>query len=375
MNKTRARLRRSRTLGLILLTAGGLAMAGCADNAASSSGGGDTMTLSFAHYLGPNGAQSQSVQGWADRVHELTDGEVTIEFFYSESLLKATDILPGVGDARADIGYTGALYHPNELVLSNMAEIPFLTTNVDAQIKAHYELYNSGGIMQEEFNSQGVHALLFNVIGSNIIGSKEPIDEVSDLDGLSVRSTGRVAEAYEMVGANAVALTSPEMYEALERGTIDAYSSFPMEIISDFGLPEVAPYLSMPGLGNYTQSVTVINLDVWESLPEDVREAIDQASQEYTDNAVAEYLIPVEDATCEDIKENDGEVIIWDESEVDAFAGIIGDTFRERWLDDAAKKWDRSAVEDQLEEYEALLTAYDDESDYVPGALRCAEQG
>src|SRR5690606_26036025 len=105
-------------------------------------------------------------------------------------------------DGRADLGYTGAFYHPRELVLSNMAEIPFLTENVDAQIKAHHEIYTSGGIMQEEFHQNGVHALLFTTIGSAIIGSKEPIETVDDLRGLSIRATGRIAEVFEMVGAN-----------------------------------------------------------------------------------------------------------------------------------------------------------------------------
>ena len=46
------------------------------------------------------------------------NSEVSVRFFFSESLLKAAEIMHGAADGRADMGFMGAQYHPAELPLA-----------------------------------------------------------------------------------------------------------------------------------------------------------------------------------------------------------------------------------------------------------------
>jgi len=356
------------TLGVVAL-----ALAACTPSAPAEPET-DPVTLQFAHYLGPNSPQSQSVERWAQEIEELTNGQVTIEFNYSGSLLQATDVLPGVAQGRADLGWTGHIYHPSELVLSAMSEILFTTQDPGVQMRAYDELYSEDGILKEEYDQNGVHAVLWPFIGEAIIGAKAPLHTTADVAGMSIRSTGNVAKALSAIGGNPVALAAPEIYEGIERGTIDAYSSISLDIIDSFGLPEVGADITVPGTGLYTQAVVIMTESVWDSFSDEVKAAFATAAADYYDYAVDDFLTPAEDAVCDVIEKNDGSVTVWSDSEVSKFRAAVGDSFAAEWKKAASAKWPAADVDAQLDEYESLIAKYAADSDYQSGAVRCADR-
>jgi len=364
------RLRRAVAAAAVAVTA--TTLVGCS----TSSNGGDSgdfapVTLRFAHYLGPTTPQAESVDKWAEEVNELTDGKVSIEFSYSGSLLEATDILPGVGDGRADLGWTGAIYHPSELGLSNLAEIPFLERDPQVQMDAYSDLYNENGILAQEYTQQGVHVLLWPFLGEVVVGSNDPIESVDDLRGVSVRAAGGVAQSLQTAGANPVALTAGEIYEALQRGTIGAFSSLAFEQVGAFSLPEVAKNVTITGIGEYTQAVVIINDELWNSFPDDIKQAFETANEHYQDYAVPDFLAVGEDATCQAVKDAGGQVIIWDDAQVQSFKDLIGSGPHDTWVQNNSGKWPQDQVEALYDEYVDLLAKYSAETTTQPGAERC----
>ena len=100
--------------------------------------------------------------------------------------------------------------------------------------------------------------------------SKAPINSVDDLNGMKVRSFGGLATLVSRLGAVSVSLPTPEVYTALQRGTVDA-ATYPPLLIVDFKFYEAAKYLWDQPLGSVV-SVLAMRKAKWDALPDDLKE-------------------------------------------------------------------------------------------------------
>ena len=326
--------------------------------------------LQFATYIGKAAAQSRAQEWWADEVERRTDGRVTVEFFYGGSLLGATDILRGVGDGRASLGYVANAYHPGELPLSSVVGVPFMTSNAEAQMRTFMDLYENNEAFREEWRSKNVHVLFFNPLSENILGMREPIDGLADLAGKRIRGLGYVNEVIAAAGANPVAIAAPEIYEALLRNTLDGYSGFAFEVVTALKLQEVAPHTIATGTGNYVFAATPINLDLWNSMPEDIRAKLTEVSRQYQDK-VAAYLAETENEVCQTILAAGGSVTLLGKQDVGRIRAAVGDTITQDWIERASRRGGADAKA-FLAEYKEKLAHYEAKVDYVSGVQRCA---
>lgn len=343
----------------------------CATSASDKEGATE-YKLRYAHYLGPDSAQSISIEKWAKRIEELTDSKVKIEFFYQGSFVEATEILSAVGDGRADIGYVANFYYPAELTMASVAEIPFVTSNAEALVRTADTLYKASPEFRDEYNQQGVEVLTFNPISANLLGSAKTYGEPAAVKDEKIRAVGNVAGALKALDASPVALDATEIYEAIDRGVIDGYTSFPFEIVTDFGLQEVAPNVVDTGTGNYVLPASVINLNLWKSMPDDVRDAFNTANEEHIDNAIRD-LVNVEDRVCTAIIDAGGHVTIWDDTEVASWKADVGQEFRNTWLENVSEKYGDEVASKFLDEYLVELNKNEENSSYIPGIQRCAD--
>jgi len=99
-----------------------------------------------------------------------------------------------------------------------------------------------------------------------------------DLKGLKVRAPGAVVTAIEKAGGVGVSIANPEIYQALQRGTVDmVHSSLPT--FKTQRLWEVASSFTLAtwGGGSYQ---AVMNEKKWQSLPDDIKAAFEKVSKE-----------------------------------------------------------------------------------------------
>lgn len=358
-----------------LVTASAVVAAGCAQgnggDREQTEAAGETIELRFASYIGESAPQMRTMEWWSEEVAERTDGRIDVEFFYSQALLEATEILPGVGSGRADFGYTANSYHPSELPLTSVVEIPFLTSNAAAQAKALTSLYDSNEAFRSEWENQGVHVLFFPALSGNILGSERRVDGLEDIEGKSVRGLGLINQALSAVGANAVAIPAPEIYESLQRGVIDGYSGFAFEVVTALKLHEVAPHIVDTGMGQYVTPAIVMNKSQYEGLPEDIREIVDEVSAEAVDKSI-ELLKEVEDQVCTTILDGGGSVTVLPESDIESWRQQVEQQLREQWISDHSGT--AIPAGEFLDTYVSELERFEAEVDYRPGVQECAER-
>lgn len=327
---------RYRTAGI--LVAGALAVGGLAacSPAAPSEGGGESHTYTFATYIAESAPHGQALAWFFDEVEARSDGRVVFEPYFDGSLIPAAELLAGVGEDRADFAFLTPLYNPAELPLSQVTSIPFATTDVRALSDAVTELYAGNADYQREWEQAGVVPLNFVAVAPSMFAAKDaPVMSYEDLAGTSIRASGYGAAAVQAAGGNAVSLVVGELYESLERGLIDGYTNMIFDAVPSLSLQEVAPYISDTGLGTYGLNSIVANPQVWEGISEEDRAVIEEVIGEF-DDRYFENLAAGEDAACDAVLEAGGEVVVWSDKDIDAWADLVGDAPLDQWKSTAA---------------------------------------
>lgn len=344
------------------------ALAACA-GVGSASG---EYELRFASYNVPTAAESVTSKQWAEDVKEATDGRVTVEFFYQEALLRGDDTLQGVADGRADMGYIADAYYPAELPLTNVAGVPFVTKNAEAQGRAFMDLYENNEALRSEWQALGVHVLTWAPVPPNIVAMKEPVDDLDDLEDQKIRGYGYVSEALNLADASAVGISQSEVYEALQRGVLDGTSGASLDIAADRDYQEVAPHFVDVNYGNYAVTANVISLQTWESMPDDIQDAITKVSEKYL-GIYLDNLAKLEKTACDELLEAGGDVTLLDEAQTEQWQEEAGPEIEDIWADDvrAATDADPEAFYDA---YTDALDKHESESDYRPAIERCADR-
>lgn len=156
-------------------------------------------------------------------VERLSDGEIKIQRFWAQSLVKGKEILKSVQDGVADFGFINPAYYPKRLLLLNgimLAEQgPSSSENM---IAAYRDIYNQVPGIKDEL-SKYKQRMVFMYTGTPYsFISKTPLKSTDDLKGKKARSSSRFKMAdFQALGATPVSVAWPECYMALQTGTID----------------------------------------------------------------------------------------------------------------------------------------------------------
>lgn len=333
----------------------------------------DPITLDLASFYNPSTSTGAATEWWIEELEARTDGLVTVEPFWDSSLLGPTEIKDGVVDGRVDLGHFSYAYHPAEFPLSTVVEVPFLGNNLPAQSTALNELYAGNEDFRTEYEDKGIRVMSFAGSPSPLTGANEPFDSIDFLEGKTVRASGFMVQGLQAIGADPVGLGVNEVYEAMQRGTIDAYSGLILDVITPLGLHEVGPHVVDAGTGHYASVTLSMSLDTWEGLPAPVQEIIEELNAEFPEQHTA-AAEETEDAACTEILESGGSVTIFPPEETERWAEALGDAPLEGYLEGAAEAGaDGQEIHDT---YEAAFdrAAAEDFPDYASGMERCVAQ-
>lgn len=293
--------------------AGVVGLAGCSQNIPSGDTDNETFTFRWAHALpGEDHYISSSwIQYTADRVDELTDGQVTFEIFPNEELGGATQYFDMVKSDAIQIGYAVAGYYPGRFHLSAVTGLPQSHSTSTQGTNALWSLTNpeeDGIIYENEFKEYGLYPLhmlahLPYQLGTKGQGSK--FTDFSAIEGLPVRSTGGTQSlTLDALGVDPTELEGVELYQAMQRGTVRGYT-FPPTSIGAYNLGEVTDYLTTNANVTSSTLMNFMDLDKWNSLPDNVKEAMRTAGDEAMTNA-AETIDSQKDSAFQSFRDMDG---------------------------------------------------------------------
>ncbi len=324
--------------------------------------------LHYTTYSSPTSDQSLTVQRWAQEVEDLTDGGVQVRFHYSQSLVGADESVQATLDGRADLAQVGSLYAASDLAMYTVIELPFETKNPEVQMTAIERLYDENDTYRDDFDRQGVHLLFPLPLGIAVVGLKEPAAVPADLAGRSIRSGGLTSEALLTVGANPVAMTATDVYESMERGVVDGYTSLAIANLPTFGLARNTPYLVDPGIGSYGSSIVVINSELLAGMPQEYQDALAQASENAIPTGLEE-MDALGDRACTELRETGTQLSSMPADSVGAWKQQAG--IAERWVERYTERgYDAEGV---LADYRRIVGEETARSTYADPFIECLE--
>lgn len=312
---------------------------------------------------------------FAEEVESQTDGQVSWEMFWAGSLLGSADVVAGVRDGQAEVGYLTPSYSPADFPLWAVGDIPLVTSDAEASLRAFTRLYEENDLLRSEFEDQGFHVLHFFPVPPTTVGTVDPVESIDDLEGLRIRSIGALGDALEAIGASAVGLGLEEVFESLDRGVIDGYTQVTFDLGVAASLHEVAPNVLHPRLGSGLSVATVINADAWDALSEETRQVINEAADDYITAAV-EIVMDAEDRACDTLLEDGtANLSVLSDDDVETWRDAAQDPLVESWVDSAVDAGhDEADVRALFDQYLEYVAEFEEASTYEIGVERCLEQ-
>jgi len=233
--------------------------------------------LSYANFFPPTHMHSQVFEAWGKEIEKRTGGKVKINYYHGGALLKPAKMYDGVLKGITDIGMSVLGYSRGVFPALEAIDLPMgypsgivATQVINDFVKSHKldELRN-------------VKVLYMHAHGPGLLHSKKPVEKMEDLKGLKIRSYGFNARVAEMLGGVPVAMPQSGVYEALQKGVVDASLS-PYEVLKGWKQAEVIKCtVECYGVGYTAGFFVFMNLNKWRSLPYDVQAVIDQVSEEW----------------------------------------------------------------------------------------------
>jgi TRAP-type transport system periplasmic protein len=237
-------------------------------------------TLTLSSWVPPAHTLTTTQAEWCAMLEQKVPGKVKCSV-----LPRAVSAAPGTLDAvrngLADISFTVHGYTPGRFVHTQMAEFPFLGDSSEAVSVAFQRIYAKYPAFADEH--KGIKVIAAFTHGPGIVfNTKRPIAKVEDLAGLKFRvGGGMVNEIAKTLGMNVTLKPAPESYELLSTGVMDG-TLFPAESVEGFKIDKVIKYATLfPGGLYNTSFVFIMNQAKYDSLPSDVKKAIDEMSGEF----------------------------------------------------------------------------------------------
>ena len=281
---------------------------------------------------GKRRAFTEHIEKMAELVAEKTNGEFTMNVSYG-GLSKNRENLDGISIGAFEMAQFCAGYHRDKNPTITVLELPFLgVSNLEEEVAVSHAVYDHPAVQKDLARWNAKLLMTSPMPQYNLAGVGDAPSGLSSFDGMRVRSTGGLGEAFRTVGATPTSVTATEAYNALESGVVDAVA-FAQHAHLSFGTIDIAKWWTAnlnPGTVNCP---VVVNIDAYEALSDAHREALDSSIEpsirHYLDN-YAKLLKRWDEV----LEEKGVEKVMLPEEELQAFRAKAADPIREQWIEE-----------------------------------------
>ncbi len=220
-------------------------------------------------------------QAFVKAVNHMCKGRLEIKFFTGGSLMPSFEVFDAVSKGTVEAAGDWSNYWAGkDRVFDTLGSYPMGLSPVDYLIW----IYNGGGmeVFQEAYGKFGMMYLITGVTPMECgVRSNKPIKSIDDLKGMKIRMSGQTqGMLLKDLGAAQVAMAGQEIYQAMQKGTIDACEFSSPSSDWGMGFGEVTKYWAVPGWHQPASVMGVmINKKAWDSLDKDLQETIQYAAK------------------------------------------------------------------------------------------------
>jgi len=217
---------------------------------------------------------------FADDVTVMSDGDLTIEMFYSSSVVATTETFDAAINGILDCDATGGAYQTGKNPAFQF--VGDIMGGYDTPWQQYSWLYYGDGYAaaQELYNAQGMQLIGWSIYGQESLSSSKPLAGFEDVKGWKFRSPpGMETEIFQELGATPIVMDFTEIFTALETGIIDGADASGLANNVGLGLYDIVKHATYPGFHSMPSDHLACNKAVWDGLTEGQRRIIDTAWQ------------------------------------------------------------------------------------------------
>ena len=209
---------------------------------------------------------------------------------YAGSLLKPYQMLDGIKDGLADIGFMPTIFFPDKLPLENITLVaPFLTTDIVLLSRVMNKLHDTLPAFTQQYDKfnlvrlGGTGADLFELL------TTFPVKSVDDVKGRKIGTAGAALAWLRGTGATPVQSNMMEYYNSTKTGVFEGFIVFPSSFPA-MKYPEAAPYMAKVGFGAQYSVVLTMNKDSLKKLPPAVQKILQEVGREWAAKSDEAYM-------------------------------------------------------------------------------------
>lgn len=277
--------RKAAIAGLTLSAA--LVLSACGGAAGADKGTDYTGTLNMSLALGEGSHHHVGAKAFGDKLEELTDGRVNVNYNFNNALGGEREAVEGMSINSIDMAITSTGPIGGFVPDYFLFDMPYLFDNNE---HAYAVLDSEIGVdlaTQLEEKS-GVKLLAWMENGfRHETNSTGPVATPGDLKGVKHRTQESQVQVdtWTALGANATPMAWPEVYTALQQGVMDSQEN-PLASIFDVKFYEVQDYLNLTQ-HVYSPAPLMMSKKLFDSFSEIDQKAIVEAAQ---------YALPIQRA-------------------------------------------------------------------------------
>ncbi len=226
----------------------------------------------------------------AKRVASITGNRFQIQSFAAGEIVPGLQVLDAVQNGTVQVGHSAMYYYVGkDPAFAVGCAVPFGPNA--RQYNAWWTVGGGDALYNELLADYGVHGLLCGNTGAQMGGwYRKEIRTVADLKGLKMRIAGIAGQVLAKLGAVPQQLAGPDVYPALERGTLDAAEWVGPYDDEKLGFNRVAKFYYYPAWWEGGPALhLIVNRKAWNDLPREYQSALEAAAHEGNTLMLARY--------------------------------------------------------------------------------------
>ncbi|MGC9313473.1 MAG: TRAP transporter substrate-binding protein [Sediminispirochaetaceae bacterium] len=243
---------------------------------------------------GPASDPSQIYHDMAcEAITKASGGRLEVKPFVGGSIVPAYKEVDAIHEGVLQMGYSCPMYNLDKwpsagLISSRPGALP------GEALRSWFNFGGGADLMNEmmgDYNVMTFPGALSPLPEEVFFHSKVELNSLDDIQGLKARCMGDGGEILKRMGAATVIIPGGELYEAMQRGTIDAFEYSTLASNYKMNFYEVADYVYLsPTRAPSDPQVFFVNKDAFNALPEDLQAIVKSVISDHT-QMQHEYLV------------------------------------------------------------------------------------
>lgn len=299
-------------------------------------------TLRIQTHYAPETTSGKLAQEFVEQVAADSNGDLTIEMFYSSSVVKTVETFDAAANGILDCDMTGGAYQTGKNPAFQF--VGDIMGGYEVPQQQYDWLKQPGNIdlVQSLYNQYGMQFIGWWMYGQEALASSKPLNGLADLKDWKFRSPpGMETEIFAKLGSKPVVMDFTEVFTALETGIIDGADASAISNNVGLGLYDVVKNATYPGFHSMPADHLACNKTKWDSLTDEQRAVVQKAMDDLSVRSAETFAAANEEAA-KKLAEDGINVSAWGDEDPAGFRAAAQETWQE-W---AAKTPEAKALVD-----------------------------